>query len=422
MTGYEKRSRARNAAAVVGVDAGKFEHALVVRPQQGRDTKPLTFRTSREGFEKAVAAILEAAGADAKPADVLVGIEFAGTYGFTFAHYLHHLGFQIVSVLPAHTKKWKEVVHNQALKTDEKDAVGITDLLSQGHFVSFPFLETAYADLRYLVSTRERLSVLRRGAITRLKATLEVVFPEYERIFVQIAKPTALAVLKAYPGPEALLRAPKRQILKLLRTVSRNHLGVARYEELVTAARETLALPGAQRVLKDEVPLLIELIETYDGQIAQVEASMATALARTPEAPCLLSIPGVAPVTAAVFLGSIGDPQAYESSKQVLRVAGLTLVERSSGMLKGQKRISKRGRPAFRRHAYMFAVRGIARDGIFRAEYDALVARNGGRTIAALTAVSRSALKLMFSIAKERRMYTAEPPLPARKRQPATAA
>jgi hypothetical protein len=49
MTGYEKRTRAQGAAAVVGVDAGKFEHAMVVRPRGGRDTKPLTFRTSREG-------------------------------------------------------------------------------------------------------------------------------------------------------------------------------------------------------------------------------------------------------------------------------------------------------------------------------------------------------------------------------------
>jgi transposase len=415
MAGYDKRTRAQTAAAVAGVDAGKHEHAMVVRPRQGRDTKPLTFRTSRDGFERAVAALLEAAGPGATPADVLVGIEFAGTYGFTFAHYLHHRGFQVVSVLPAHTKKWKEVVHNQALKTDEKDAIGITDLLSQGHFVSFPFLQTAYADLRYLVSTRERLSLLRRGAITRLKATLEVVFPEYERIFLQLAKPTALAVLKAYPGPEALLSAPKRQVLKLMRVASRNHLGAERYDELVAAARQTLALPGAQRVLKDEVPMLIELIETYDRQIAQVEVSMVEALSRTPEAPCLLSIPGVAPVTAAVFLGSIGDPQAYESSKQVLRVAGLTLVERSSGMVKGQKRISKRGRPAFRRHAHIFAVRSVQKDGLFREKYETLCARNGGRKIAALTAISRAGLKLLFSIARDRRIYSAEAPRPAQR-------
>lgn len=131
---------------------------------------------------------------------------------------------------------------------------------------------------------------------------------------------------------------------------------------------------------------------------------MTEALDRAPEAPDLLSIPGVAPVTAAVFLGSIGDPAAYDSSRQVLRVAGLTLVERSSGLLKGQKRISKRGRPVFRRHAYIFAVRSVQKDGFFRAEYEALCGRNGCRKIAALTAVSRSALRLMLSIARDRRI------------------
>src|SRR5690606_22202544 len=194
------------------------------------------------------------------------------------------------------------------------------------------------ADLRYLVSTRERLSLLRRGAITRLKATLEVVFPEYERIFVQITKPTALAVLKKYPCPDALLAAPKRQVMKLLRETSRNHLGAARYDELIEAAKATLALAGTHRVLKDEVPMLIELIETYVAQIEQVEALMAEALERTPEAPYLLSIPGVAPVTAAVFLGSIGDPAAYDSPTQGLRLAGRSLAHRPSGTPKGPRR------------------------------------------------------------------------------------
>jgi hypothetical protein len=46
------------------------------------------------------------------------------------------------------------------LKTDAKDAATITDLLAQGHFVSFPFLAPAYADLRYLVTAREWLSLL----------------------------------------------------------------------------------------------------------------------------------------------------------------------------------------------------------------------------------------------------------------------
>jgi hypothetical protein len=45
-----------------------------------------------------------------------------------------------VSILPAHAKRWKEVTHRLPLKTDAKDALGITDLTAHGHFVSFPFL------------------------------------------------------------------------------------------------------------------------------------------------------------------------------------------------------------------------------------------------------------------------------------------
>src|SRR5690606_25592711 len=86
-------------------------------------------RPAGKASRRAAAAILAAAGPGATPPKVLVGIEFAGTYGFTFAHFLHQQGFPVVSVLPAHTKKWKEVVHNQNLKTDAKDDVGITDLV-----------------------------------------------------------------------------------------------------------------------------------------------------------------------------------------------------------------------------------------------------------------------------------------------------
>ena len=108
---------------------------------------------------------------------------------------------------------------------------------------------------------------------------------------------------------------------------------------------------------------------------------------------------------AATFLGSIGDPQAYESSAQVLKVAGLSLVERSSGLLKGKERISKRGRPTLRRHAFMFALRGVRTGGMYHDEFLRLLANNGGKKMSALTAISRKGFKLMFTIACAQRAY-----------------
>ena len=406
---FAKRHRAAQAAAVVGVDAGKFSHTLVVRPRGAPDSRPIQFATTRAGFEDAVAAIQRLSGGVA-PSATLVGIEFAGNYGFTFAHYLHDRQYGIVSILPSHTKRWKEVTHRQPLKTDAKDALGIVDLTAQGHYVGFPFLALPYAELRYLVSARERLQVLHRGLITRLRTVLHVVFPEFETLFGRFTKKTPFALLAAFPGPADLLAAPVRKVLAVLRRASRGHLGAEKCAALREAAAETLGLPGAQGVLREEIPLLLEQYALIARQREVIEARMQARLAAVPETPYLLSIPLVAPVTAAVFLGSIGDPQAYHSAREVLKVAGLSLVERSSGILRGQKRISKRGRPVLRAAAYMFAVRSVSRQGIFRAEFDALVARNGGNKMKAIVAVSRSALKLWFSVARQRRLFTPTPP------------
>jgi hypothetical protein len=217
MSHLAKRTRAAQARAVVGVDAGKYHHALVVRPRGGADSRALTIPTTRAGFDDAVA-FIHARSGGAPPAEVLVGLEFAGNYGFTFAHYQHQQGFPIVSVLPSHTKRWKEVTHHLPLKTDAKDALGITDLTAQGHFVGFPFLALPYAELRYLVSARERLLTLHRGTLTRLRTILHVVFPEFEQLMGQFIKRTPLALLAAFPGPEILATAPLRRVTMVLQT------------------------------------------------------------------------------------------------------------------------------------------------------------------------------------------------------------
>ncbi len=411
MTHYQKRIRAQQAAAVVGVDAGKRKHALAIRPSGGQDSSPLVFETDILGYEAAVAAI-KAHVPGAAPQDILVAIEFAGNYGFTFAHYLRDAGFQVVNVLGAHSKRWKEVVHNQRLKSDPKDAITITDLAAQGHFVSFPFLEQAYADLRYLVSMRERVTRLRIATISRLKEVLQIVWPEFERRFPNFSKKTPISVLEEFPSANAFVHAPKRNAIKVLRTASRSHLGVEVYDELLADARRTVALSGAHGVLNTEVLNQLRLLAEYERQIAEVEALMIDALHKVPESVALLSVPKLGPVTAAVFLGSIGNPRAYDSGRQALRVAGLSLVVQESGMQRGKPRLSKRGRPELRRQMYMFAIRSITKDGMFREYYDRCVAANPQKPAKKiLIAIARDAARMMFSIAKERRLYTPAAPL-----------
>lgn len=411
---HRQRLRAQNAAAVVGVDAGKFVHALVVRPRGEPDSRPLSFRTDRKGFEKATA-FIDQLTSGAPPEEVLIGIEFAGVYGFTLAHYLDRLGYPVVSVLPAHTKRWKEVVHGQALKSDEKDAANIADLVAQGRYAAFPFLEPIYAELRYLVRDRDTLVRLINRTVSQLKSRLQIVFPEFESVFKDFSKKTPLAVLEAFPTASAVLEASPGRLLRLLKNASRGQCGAKTRDALVAAARASVSLPGADPAGR-QIRRLIRRMRLYRKQQAEVEREMEKALRQTPEGPHLLTVPMCAPVTASVFLGLVGSPRAYESSRQIVNLAGLHLTSDQSGTRRGLVRLSKRGKPALRRQLFMFTLRNVRSDGIFRNEFLRLTEAEGRSKKEAIVILERKAARLLFSIANERRDYAAEPPAHSRGR------
>ncbi len=62
----------------------------------------------------------------------------------------------------------------------------------------------------------------------------------------------------------------------------------------------------------------------------------------------MLSIPGVGVGTVTGFLGETGELSRFRNPRQIQKLAGLSLVECSSGKHQGQTRISHRGRKRLR--------------------------------------------------------------------------
>lgn len=246
--------------------------------------------------------------------------------------------------------------------------------------------------------------------MTRAKSSLEILWPEFETVFRDLQASTAVAVLRTFPGPEALLAAPKSKVMRVLHKASRGHMGEETYQKLREGAERTLALPGSLSALRNEIHLLLHQIAFFTEQIDVLEANMVETVTSLPEGQAVLSIPGVAPVSAAIFLGSIGDPHAYQSSRQIVALAGLTLVEDSSGTRDGKSHISKEGRPLMRRLFFLLGMAAIKKNGIYRKEYEALVQRMGGKKIPAIVAIGTRLLRLMYSVARSQRAYTPEPP------------
>lgn len=158
MTTDQKRAYAATFPVHVGVDTGKTFHKLVARGPDGQRTKAYKVLVTRSGFEAADAQ-LRGLFPRVVPQRMLVGLEFAGHHGFTFAHFLAQRGYVVVNVLAAHTKASKEIEDNNPRKDDAKDAAQVCKLVGDGIFVRFPFLEHPYLELRLLTVHRHRLTV-----------------------------------------------------------------------------------------------------------------------------------------------------------------------------------------------------------------------------------------------------------------------
>jgi transposase len=392
----------------VGVDTGKTFHKLVARGPDGRRQAPQAVPVSRAGFD-AADQYLTSTFPDVPRELILVGLEFAGHYGFTFAHDLHRRGYQIVNMLASVTKRLKEVEDNSPRKSDDKDAAQIARLLAQGYFVSYPFRSDTAAELRVLATERRRLAVEQTRHRNRLLAVLDLAWPEFMGHFSTIVKPTPLALLKAWPLPADLASAPRRTVNRVAREASQNHMPKPRLDALLADARTSVALTVGSEARRAEILRTIERLLLAREHAAEVELRLRALVEITPAARALTTVPGIDVVCAATIVAELGDPHNYVSPRQVLKLAGMNLARKESGVsVRGRLRQTKRGRPALRRQLFLLAGRWCQQRGLARGEYEALLSRNGGAKISAMCAVARKMVPMLLHLMQTGEDFRAE--------------
>jgi transposase len=398
MRADEKRLFAQKFAVHVGVDTGKLFHKLVARGPDGRRRTPIRVDVNRSGFEAAHRELL-AQFPGHTPADFLVGLEFAGHHGYTFAHYLARTGYKVVSVLPAHTKRAKELEDNSPLKSDDKDARLICKLTGDGIFVPFPFLDTPYVDLKLLVVQHHRLTVEQTRFRNRLHTLLDTAWPEFMTHFSNLTKRTPLAILERWPLPQDILKASPQTVLRFVKKVSRNHIKPPKVHALLASARDTVGLQDGLEERRLELQFLFDRWRLLRQQMRELEAKIEALVEVCPEAYVLTTVPEVSTICAATIVAELGTPDTFEHPAQILKLAGMNLVGRDSGLsVHGRRWQSKRGRPMLRRQLFLLAGRWCKQRGLLREHYVAMCERNGNCRTKAVSAVARKIVPVLFEV------------------------
>jgi transposase len=156
------------------------------------------------------------------------------------------------------------------------------------------------------------------------------------------------------------MKSPQLPKAKKLVSVARHSIGLT--EGLGMARLEINTLLRQYRLIQDEVDILSEQLTVLAQRLTDYEY--------------LASVPGVGDGTIVELLSEVGTLTQYEHPRQLIKLAGLTLRESSSGQHKGQKRISKRGRRKLRALLFRVMIPILSHNTAFKKLHNYYTTRN----------------------------------------------
>ena len=374
--------------------------------------KPIKIENSFEGLQHFLLSIKEIF-MDLRCNKILIGFEPSGHYWKNLAYFLENEEeIMLLGVNPFHVKQIKELDDNTQTKSDKKDALVIARLIRDGRFFEIYMPEEKYAELRVLRRYREQASIAKKRLICNIKVLLDEYFPEYEKVGYEITASSTKIILRTTPFPSDLNSRNAEEVYSAWKSFSGKNTRISRSKasQLKMVATNSIGITVGIEAARIGLNGMLDQMDIIDASIDKYDAEMERIMSELNISAYLTSVPGVGNVTAAAFIAETGDLSRFEDWKQVRKMAGLNLVEQSSGMHKGKTNISKRGRPGLRRIIYIIGDKGMLVSPEMMMYYQYLRHRptNQLKHQQAVLAVGLKLMRVMFHIAKTHELYSPE--------------
>ncbi len=403
----EKINQVSENTLVIGIDIAKHKHFACAVDDRGRVLqKSFPILQSRIGFE-AFYERLFALKATHEKQEILVGFEPTGHYWMNLAAFLTHYGIPFVMVNPMHVNRSKELDDNLQTKNDQKDALVIARLMRDGRF-SYPrLLEGVEAELRNGATLRSKIQEDLNALQNRLIRWLDRFFPEFSQVFKNFGK-MAYAALEMTPLPSDVKGKSPEELLFLYRQVEgMKSPQLPKAKQLVEAAQNSIGLTEGLVMAKYEVATLLSQIKLMQAQLNELTVQLTELAKQMTDYDYLASVPGIGDITVVDLLSEVGSLTQYEHPRQLIKLAGLTLRENSSGKQKGQKRISKRGRRKLRALLFRVMMPLIRHNQAFKQLHQYYTTRtvNPLRKKQSIVVLCGKLLKVLHALCKKKKVF-----------------
>jgi transposase len=389
-------------AAWVGVDIGKSHHWVCALDADGK--KLLSVKVANDEAE-----IVELiATVRALAAQPVWAVDIIGAPSALMLALLAQAG-QALRYVPGRVVAAMSSAYAGEGKTDAKDAYVIADTARLRRDLAVVDQDTDLVrNLAMLTGHRGDLVADRVRMINRLRDLMTSVFPALERAFDYASRKGALVLLTGYASPHRIRRIGHTRLAAWLRQRKvRDSADVA--ARAITAARAQMTVLPGQVLATSLIAELATSILALDERLGRLDAQIAEAFGRHPQAAVIESMPGFGPLLGASLLVGAGDLRAFPSAGHLAAAAGLVPVPNDSGRRTGNLHRPKRYSRPLRRVFYLAAQTSMLRAGPNRDYY--LKKREHGRTHSqAVIALARRRVDVLWALLRENRTWTTSPP------------
>ncbi|MBG9541797.1 transposase [Cytobacillus firmus] len=406
----QKINQVTEKTLVIGIDIAKRTHYACFVDDRGRVLqKSFSVSQAGNGFELFYQRIMTAMK-ETEKTEVLVGIEPTGHYWLNLAYFLKERGIPLAMVNPMHVKRAKELDDNLPTKHDRKDALVIARLVKDGRF-SYPrILEGMEAELRVGSSFKSKLTEEFGAVKNMIIRWLDRYFPEFTQVFPKFGK-MALAVLECTPFPSDLHQKQPDEVLSLYREVE-GFKSPQRPKaiRIIEVAANSIGVTEGREMARIEIATLVRRYHQLEQDIESITEQLVELVKTSVEYEWLSTVPGLGDATIIDLLAEIGSFSHYENPRQLIKLAGLTLRENSSGQHKGQKRISKRGRRKLRALLFRVMMPMIRHNEAFRKLHEYYTNRqvNPLRKKQSIVVLCGKLLKVLHGISTKHKAFDAQ--------------
>ncbi len=303
------------------------------------------------------------------------------------------------------SNKFKMVEDNSTEKSDPRDARVIFKLCRYGKFLKYRNLDEHYTQLRHFNRMQEQEQDLRNIARGHLHHELKTLFSEQDWKEAFWYGSSGRAVLKCYQGnPYKIVQAGEKRFYRRMKravkgirntTIERIWINACHSIKLNYAASFTDLLAGRIKELWQDYQLHEQRIKEIKQQMAAIYRGLLDLGESLP--PIIKGFVSVENL--ARIVGETGPFSDFNSAKQIKRYAGMNIRIRESGQFKGQRKMSKKGRPRLRLILGQSIFHLIKKDRILGVYYHSLKDRGMNGT-KAMSAVSRKLVDVLFVLSR----------------------